>query len=263
MLLIKIGGGTSLNLSGIANDIAALVEPTVIVHGANGIRNQLAEQLGIKIQTVTSVSGTSSVLSDESVVELAMMAYAGLANKRLVALLQQRGVNALGLSGLDGQVVTARRNPGIRVRSGTKKILLRDQSGRADDVNVDLLNLLIENGYTPVLTMPLIDQNGFAVNSENDDVIAAIHRRMIASKIVFLIEEAGLLEDPRDPSSVLPRLTLRDVADRELEAQGRMARKLRSIRKMLEATPTAITIADGRSAHPLSDALEGKGTVIQ
>jgi acetylglutamate/LysW-gamma-L-alpha-aminoadipate kinase len=263
MLLIKIGGGGTLNLEGIADDIAELQRPAVIVHGANSIRNELATQLGIEIQTVTSISGATSVLSDENVVELMMMAYAGLANKRLVALLQQRGVNALGLSGLDGRAITARRNPGIRVRQNGKKLLLRDHSGRAEDVNVELLNLLLENGFTPVLTMPLIDQNGHAVNSENDDVVAAIHRRMSADEIVFLIEAPGLLEDPQDASTVMPRLSLREVAEREQQVSGRMARKLRSVRKTLESTPTRITIADGRTSHPLSDALEGKGTVIQ
>jgi acetylglutamate/LysW-gamma-L-alpha-aminoadipate kinase len=263
VILIKIGGGMSLNLPGIVEDIAGLHEPAIIVHGANAVRDELADRLGMEIQTVTSVSGTTSVLSDEPLVELMMMAYAGLANKRLVALLQQRGVNAVGLSGLDGRVITARRNPGIRVRQAGKRILLRDHSGRAEAVNVGLLDLLVDNGYTPVLTMPLVDEDGHAVNSENDDVVAALHRHKPAQQIVFLVEAPGLLTDPDDPATAIPHLNREKILEQEQRVSGRMARKLRSIRRALEASPTRITIADGRTAHPLTDALEGRGTVIQ
>lgn len=263
MLLIKVGGGASINLAGIADDVATLGEPAIIVHGANAIRNQLAERLGIEIQTVKSVSGTSSVYTDDEVVELMMMAYAGLANKRLVELLQQRGVNAVGLSGLDGRIVSARRNPGIRVRRGSKKILLRDRSGRAEAVNAGLLRLLLKGGYTPVLTMPLCDQNGVAVNSENDDVVAAIQRSLPADRIVFLIEAAGILTDADDSSSALDHLSRSELESNAAVAAGRMGRKLRAILKILDSSLVPITISDGRTEHPLVDALEGIGTVIE
>ena len=144
-----------------------------------------------------------------------------------------------------------------------QRLLLRDHSGRADDVNVDLLDLLVDNGYTPVLTMPLIDQDGHAVNSENDDVVAALHRRKPARQIVFLVEAPGLLTNPDDPTTAIPNLTREEIRAQEQRASGRMARKLRSIRGALEASPTRITIADGRSEHPLVDAIAGRGTVIQ
>ena len=120
MIVLKIGGGDGINLAGIALDLAEISEPMIVVHGANGLRNRLAEKLGHTVQTVTSVSGYTSVLSDSDTLDLMMMAYAGLRNKRLVELLQQNGVNAVGLSGIDGRVVQARRNRGIRVREGSR-----------------------------------------------------------------------------------------------------------------------------------------------
>ncbi len=266
MIIVKIGGGAGINLQGIADDLADFAgrdEPVIVVHGANALRNQLADRLGITIETVTSLSGVSSVLSDDGVIDLMMMAYAGMTNKKMVEMLQQRGVNAIGLSGLDGRVLTAKRNQGIRVQQNGKKVLLRDRSGRAFSVNDKLLHLLLDGGYTPVLTMPLIDETGTAVNSENDDVVAALHQKLNAGKIVFLIEASGLLSDPADEGSLIKNVDISSLKDYESRAKTRMRRKLRAIRKIVEFAPAKVMIADGRSAHPLVDAINGQGTVVQ
>jgi len=262
VLLIKIGGGEAVNIAGIADDIAELDEPLIIVHGANALRDRLAKQLEIEIRTVTSASGYTSVLTGEDTIELMMMAYAGLRNKRLVELLQRRGVNAVGMSGLDGRVIQGRRNRGIRIREGGKLKLIRDLSGRARTVNRELLDLLLDNGYTPVLTMPIADENGAAVNSENDDVTAVLHASFHADRVIQLIEAPGLLADPEDPGSQLERLDRAELAEWEERAEGRMRRKLRAIGVLLDAAPTRLVIGDGRGDHPVRDALDDRGTVI-
>ncbi|MHB9041206.1 MAG: amino acid kinase family protein, partial [Melioribacteraceae bacterium] len=174
MLLIKIGGGKEINLNGIISDLATLQEKFIIVHGANSLRDDLANKLGYQKKVVTSLSGYDSVLSNEETIDLAMMAYAGLKNKRIVELCQQNGINAVGLSGIDGKVIQGKRNSGIKVREGGKTLLLRDFSGKPKAINKQLLDLLLDNGYTPVLSVPLIDENNFAINSENDDIIALL-----------------------------------------------------------------------------------------
>jgi acetylglutamate/LysW-gamma-L-alpha-aminoadipate kinase len=138
-------------------------EKFIIVHGANALRDELAQKLGYEKRIVTSLSGYDSVFSDEKTIDLAMMAYAGLKNKRIVELCQQKGINAVGLSGLDGKVIQGKRNSGIKVREGGKTLLLRDFSGKPKAINKQLLELLLENGYTPVLSVPLIDENNFAI----------------------------------------------------------------------------------------------------
>ena len=97
---------------GIASHLAALGEPAVVVHGANAARDDLAERLGAAKRTVTSESGVESVLTDDEALDVLTMAYAGLVNKRFVALCQRHGVNAIGLTGLDGALVRGRRNRG-------------------------------------------------------------------------------------------------------------------------------------------------------
>jgi len=174
MIIIKIGGGESINLEGIIEDIAGIKEKVIIVHGANALRDQLSERLGIRKTVITSVSGYSSVFSDNEAIDVMLMAYSGLRNKRLVELCQRHGLNAVGLTGLDGAMVRGSRNKGIRIKDGLKQRIIRDNSGKPKSINTEMLNYLLNNGYIPLLTVPILDENGFAVNSENDDIVAVL-----------------------------------------------------------------------------------------
>ena len=263
MLLIKIGGGKEINLNGIISDLANLREKFIIVHGANSLRDDLANKLGYKKKVVTSLSGYDSVLSNEETIDLAMMAYAGLKNKRIVELCQQNGINAVGLSGIDGKVIQGKRNSGIKVREGGKTLLLRDFSGKPKAINKQLLDLLLDNGYIPVLSVPLIDENNFAINSENDDIIALLQSEFKAEKIISLIEAPGFLLDKNDSSSLLPKMSKAELEAMEEKVDGRMKRKILALRKLFSAGDTTVILSDGRTENPIKDALNGKGTTIQ
>ncbi len=263
MIIVKIGGGASINLKGIIADLAELTEPFIIIHGANALRDELAEKLGIQKQVITSISGYSSVLSDAATIDLQMMAYAGLRNKRIVELCQQHGINAVGLSGLDGKVIEGKRNIGIKVQEGSKRRIIRDFSGKPQTINKKLLTLLLENGFTPVLSVPIIDENNFAINSENDDIVNVLHQALQADQILQLIEAPGFLKDKDDPTSVIPKLTLENLQEQNARVEGRIKRKLLALINILEAGPTRIIMSDGRTKHPVRDALAGKGTIIQ
>jgi len=262
MIIVKIGGGAGINLRGAVEDLARIDEPYLIVHGANARRDDLAKRLGVRLRTVTSLSGQASVFSDEEAVDLLMMAYAGLANKRIVELCQSRGINAIGLTGLDGRVIQGRRNAGIRVREDGRIKILRDRSGKPVRADAGLLRLLMANGYVPVLTVPLVDEWGEAINSENDDVVAILQRDLGADAVVMLIEAPGLLRDAGDEGSVAASLRPEDLASWEKAVSGRMRRKLRALRTLFENGVARVVLADGRREHPILDALESRGTVI-
>lgn len=262
MLLIKIGGGKELNLDGIISDLATLKEKFIIVHGANALRDELAQKLGYQKKVVTSLSGYDSVLSNEETIDLAMMAYAGLKNKRIVELCQQKGINAVGLSGIDGKVIQGKRNSGIKVREGGKTLLLHDFSGKPKSINRQLLDLLLENGYTPILSVPLIDENNFAINSENDDIIALLQSEFKADKIISLIEAPGFLLDKNDLTSLVSKISKAELEEMEQKVDGRMKRKILALRKLFEAGDTTVILSDGRTENPINDALNGKGTTI-
>jgi [amino group carrier protein]-L-2-aminoadipate 6-kinase len=262
VLILKIGGGRGINVEGIAEDLAALSEPAVVVHGANAWRDELAERLGTERKVLTSASGYESTYSDDEAIDVLLMAYAGLRNKRIVEALARRGLRAIGLTGLDGGLVQGRRNPGIRSREGGKILVRRDHSGKPSSVNERLLRMLLGAGYLPVLTVPIAGEDGSALNTENDDVVAVLQGVLRAETVVQLIEAPGILDDPSDGTSVVPQMSSAELARREEAASGRFKRKLHGIGKLFRGAPCRVLIGDGRAEHPLRDALDGRGTVI-
>jgi acetylglutamate/LysW-gamma-L-alpha-aminoadipate kinase len=263
MILVKTGGGKTINLEGIITDLAELDEQCIIIHGANALRDELAVRLGIEKKVITSISGYTSVLSNETTIDLQMMAYAGLRNKRIVEMCQQKGINAVGLSGLDGKVIQGKRNAGIKIYKNKKKRIIRDFSGKPKEINVELLELLLTNGYTPVLSVPIIDEKNFAINSENDDIVNVLQQALPADKIIQLIEAPGFLDDIDNPDSLMHQMSLEELRTREAGAEGRIKRKLLAILKLFEGNSTTVIISDGRVENPIKDALAGKGTIIQ
>lgn len=261
--IIKVGGGAAIDLAAIAADVASLADPVIIVHGANALRASLAEQLGRQVRVLTSASGYTSVHSDDEAIETMMLAYSGLQNKRLVEQLQMAGCNAIGLTGLDGRLIQGRRNSGIRVREGERTLLVRDRSGKPFTVNASLLRTLLDTGYTPVVTMPIADESGAAINSENDDVVAVMAQAIAARGVVQLIEAAGLLRHAGDDTTVVPSLSLGALQAWEAAADGRFRRKLRSLCRLVKANPSRrVIVADGRVPKPVSAALAGSGTLL-
>jgi acetylornithine/LysW-gamma-L-lysine aminotransferase len=265
MLLVKVGGG-DIHLEAIADDLASLDRPFVLLHGANKLRDRLAHDLGRPPQVVESISGYSSVLSDDDAIDVMLASYAGIRNKRLVEALRLRGVNALGLTGLDGGVVEGARNRGIRVRQEGRKLLLRDNSGKPVRVNTPLLRLLLERGFTPVLTVPIAGEDGAALNTENDEVLALLARELGASDVVSLIEEVGLLSDRDDPESLVREVPVADLPLWEERVSGRMRRKIKALRSLFDGIDGAgpvFHLADGRGERPITAALAGAGTVVR
>jgi len=263
MIIIKIGGGKTINTKAIIEDLSKLEEKFIIVHGANASRDELTVNLNKPKKVITSASGYSSVFTDEESLDIMMMAYAGLKNKRIVEMCQQVGINAIGLSGIDGKVVQGKRNNGIRIKENGKLRIVRDFSGKPKSINTDLLNLLMDNSYTPVLCVPIIDENNFAINSENDDIVSVLKDAMNADRIISLIEATGFLDDVNDPNSVVKEMSKDELELRENQVDGRMKRKILALRKLFKQGEAIVHISDGRTETPITDALNGKGTIIK
>ena len=262
MILVKIGGGESINLEAVIADLSRQNSPFIIVHGANVLRDQLAEKLGMEKTVLTSVSGYTSVFSDQEAIDVIMMSYAGLRNKRIVELCQRSNINAIGLTGLDGGLVQGSRNKGIRVRENGKTLIKRDFSGKPRIINTTLLKLLLSNAYSPVLTIPIVDENGFAINSENDDIVAQLATELEIDTVIQLIEAPGFLDNPEDESSLVSRMSLAELNQRETQVKGRIKRKLLALTRLCSSGKTRVIITDGRIENPVDDALNGKGTHI-
>ncbi|MBW1774666.1 MAG: [LysW]-aminoadipate kinase [Deltaproteobacteria bacterium] len=243
MIIVKIGGGKG-------------------IHGANALRDKLCEDLGQPKQVLTSVKGYTSVYSDEKLLDVMMMAYSGLRNKRIVESCHHHGINAVGLTGLDGKLVRGRRNKGIRVYQDGKLKIVRDFSGKPEEINKPLLELLLENGYVPVLTVPIIDEQDAAINTENDDVVRVLQQALQADTVINLIEAPGFLEDKDNEASLIRKISPAELEALEQQVEGRMKRKMLAVKKLFEHGATKVIISDGRREHPVADALAGKGSVI-
>ena len=121
---------------------------------------------------------------------------------------------------------------------------------------------MIENQYTPVLTIPIIDENGFAINSENDDIVALIAEQLGVDTVVQLIEAPGFLDDADDESSLVRTMTISELKQRESEVSGRIKRKMLALTRLCQDGKTRVILSDGRISQPVTSALDGAGTHI-
>jgi acetylglutamate/LysW-gamma-L-alpha-aminoadipate kinase len=224
-----------------------------------------SEKLGHPPRFVTSVSGHVSRYSDRETLEIFAMVVSGRINSLLVEQLQQRGVNAFGLSGLDGRLLEAKRKGALRIiENGKRKVLRGDNSGVIQTVNVALLSILLDAGYVPVVAPLAISLESQALNVDGDRAAAAIASALSAETLVILSNVPGLLREFPDEASLIrhiPRGQAQAYLDRY--AQGRMKRKLLGSIEALSDGVQRVVIADGRIAEPLQGALAGRGTVIE
>ncbi len=266
MIVIKVGGGTSLNIDAIVADIVSLrarEKELLLVHGGAKTTNAVAEALGHPPQFVTSESGHVSRRTDRRTLEIFEMVYCGQLNKMWVEKLQQRGINAVGLSGLDGRIFEGTRKDTIRVRVDGRRIVIRDDwTGTVDRVNTDLLRVLIDANYFPVLTPPGASTAGEAINVDGDRAAAMVAGAFNAKALVILTDMPGLLRAFPDESTLIAEIP-RDRAEQFMDvAEGRMKKKVMGAVEAIEEGVGRVIFADGRIAEPITRALAGGGTHI-
>jgi len=273
MIVVKMGGGEGLDIGNLCADVAALVnghtdvkdgQRLVLVHGGSHETNVLSEKLGHPARFVTSLSGYQSRFTDRETLEIFALVVAGKLNKLLVERLQGLGVNAVGLSGLDGRLLEGPRKSVLKIREGGKsKVLRGDWSGTVERVNVGLLQLLLDNGYTPVVAPLAVSYEGEMVNVDADRAAAAIASALRAETLVILSNVPGLLSRFPDESSLVPFIRRDQVEEYAAYAQGRMKKKVLAAQEALVGGVGRVILADGRIEAPVSQALAGRGTVIQ
>jgi len=266
MLVVKLGGGEGVAIDPTLDDLAAIHqggERVVLVHGGSHETNLLARALGHPPRFVTSVSGVESRYTDRTTLEIFAMAYAGKVSTLLVEGLQARGVNALGLSGIDGGVLRAERKGAVKVQENGKVKLLRDDfTGKVTEVNRDLLAVLLERGFLPVLA-PLALGSGVALNVDGDRAAAMVAAALKADTLVILSNVPGLLRDVADPASLVRVVKRADLQGAMALARGRMKKKVMGAQEALAGGVGRVVLGDSRGERPIRRALAGEGTVIE
>ncbi|MGY2895811.1 acetylglutamate/LysW-gamma-L-alpha-aminoadipate kinase [Deinococcus sp. UYEF24] len=265
-IIVKVGGSAGIDYDAVCADIAALWkagQKLVLVHGGSGETNRIAEALGHPPKFVTSPSGYTSRFTDRETLEIFEMVYCGKINKGIVERLQKLGVNAVGLSGLDGRIFEGRHKDSVRsVENGKTKVLRGDHTGTVEQVNVGLIDLLLGAGYLPVLTPPAASYEGVAINVDGDRAAAALAVAMKADALLLLSNVPGLLRNFPDESSLIASIPAADVESYLEFAQDRMKKKVLGAAEAVAGGVKRVIFGDARAGEPVSAALAGAGTVV-
>ena len=269
-VVVKIGGAKAVDPEGAVGDIADLVDDgrdVVVVHGGSTAVDETLDRMGIEPTYVETPGGVTGRFTDEETIEVFEMVMAGKLNTELTTLFRNAGVDALGLSGVDGGLLTGPRKSAVRVlEDGKKKIKRGDHSGKITDVNDDLLAGLLADNYTPVVSVPMLGENNDGsvtpVNADADRSAAAI-AGAVGGELIMLTDVTGIYEDPDDPETLIESAStpgeLETVKD---AAEGFMTKKVMAATEALDGGSPAVYVADANSDAPVTDALGGSGTTI-
>ena len=197
--IIKIGGNvidSNDALNAFLDDFTALESDKILVHGGGVMASQTLRRMGIEPKMVEGRR-----ITDGETLKVAVSVYAGWLDKTIVAGLQARACNAVGLSGADGNIIEADIRPKMPIDYG--------YVGDVRKVNVQLLETLLANGFTPVICAVTHDAQGTLLNTNADTIASAVAVAMAAVRpvsLTFCLEKNGVLADPEDDSSIIPRI---------------------------------------------------------
>lgn len=257
-IVVKYGGAAMKDSSlkdKVIRDIVFLssvgIRP-VVVHGGGPEINTWLRKLNIEPQFKGGLRVTDADTMD--VVEMVLV---GRVNKELVSLINQAGVKAVGLCGKDGNMIKAR--PVDQENVGFV--------GEVTNVNIDLIQTLVTNGYVPVISSVATDDQGQAYNINADTVAGEIAAALAAEKLILLTDTAGILRDYKDTSTLLYKLDIqeaRDLITTGIVAGGMIPKVSCCVRSLAQGV-RASHIIDGRIPHALLLEIftdEGIGSMI-
>jgi acetylglutamate kinase len=256
------------NLASLAEELALLHQVGIrltVVHGGGKQLSDLASRLGIQ-QTI--IEGRR--VTDDATLEMAKMIFAGKINTDILAALRQRGIEAVGLSGVDGNIVHAERRPPKQITNRETGVSAQVDFGHVGDVvqiNSRLLTVLLDTGYLPVISSLGADDDGMVFNINADTIAAEIAVQLQAEKLILLSDVDGIYLRAGDPETKLSRLTAAEADDLVSSgtATGGMVPKLQSIAALLRRGVHSAHIISGNKRNALLSEIftnEGTGTMI-
>jgi len=269
--VVKLSGKVtenSENLSSLAEELALLHQVGIritVVHGGGKQLSDLAKKLGIE-QTI--IEGRR--VTDDATLEMAKMIFAGKINTDILAALRQRSIEAVGLSGVDGNIVHAERRPPREVLNRETGVRAQVDFGHVGDVvqiNARLLTVLLDHGYLPVISSLGADDEGMVFNINADTIAAEIAVQLQAEKLILLSDVDGIRLRADDPETKLSRLTASEADEliNEGKATGGMIPKLQSITALLRRGVHSAHIISGTKRNALLSEIftdKGTGTMI-
>ncbi|MCF0262002.1 MAG: acetylglutamate kinase [Sphaerochaetaceae bacterium] len=257
-VVIKYGGNAMTNpdlKKQVMNDIVLLWligVKVVLVHGGGPEISEMMDKLGKKTEFVNGLRVT-----DKETVDIVQMVLAGKVNKSLVSLLENNGGKAIGLCGMDGNLIEAKmKDPKL------------GYVGEVTNINIQSVTDLLEKGYIPVISTLGCDKDGNAYNINADTAAAYIAGALKAERFILMTDIAGILKDKDDPNSLISEISLSE-ADKLFEMgviSAGMIPKVQCCVTAIKAGVKNVVIMDGRVPHSILMELltnEGAGTLVK
>lgn len=252
--VVKIGGNVIDDPAALADFVdifSGLEGPKILVHGGGKEATRLSKAMGIE---TIMIEGRR--VTDRHTLDIVTMTYAGLINKRIVAMLQAKGCDAIGFSGADGNIIMATRRPANPIDYG----FVGDIDPK--DVNDTIIRILLEAGVTPVVCAICHDGNGTLLNCNADSVASAVaigSSRIAPTVLTYCFEKAGVLADVDDEESVIPLITKENF--HTLKENGTIAKGM--IPKLTNALDSASKGVNEVRICKAEDLLNDSGTIIK
>ena len=256
MITIKIGGSVvdGLHPSTIADlKKVSKKEKIILVHGGGKEVTKISEALGKDQKFIVSPGGIKSRFTDKETVEIFTMVMSGKINKMIVRMLQKNGINAVGLSGVDGRIIQAKRKKKLIVinEKGRKMSIDGGYTGKIKDVNSSLIKSILDQGYVPVISPIAISEEFDFLNVDGDRAAAYVAGKMQSDKILFLTNVDGLLMDEK----LVEKLSLAEAKEILPKIGFGMEKKILAATESLEMGVKQAIIANGQREDPISAAI--------
>ena len=259
-LVVKIGGSVlSEGLEGLIGDLKGM-KGVVLVHGGGREVTEVARRMGKEQKYIVSPSGIRSRYTDLETLEIFVMVMAGKINKWIVSSLNSAGIDAVGLCGVDGRLMVAKRKKRlIAVEGGRRRFIDGGYTGKIVEVNPELIGSLLEMGYTPVVAPIAYGTEGEMLNVDGDRAAAYVAAGIKADCVVFLTDVDGVILD----GGLVRRLRLSELDGVMARVGFGMKNKVLASKEALSMGVKKAVISSGLVDRPLNRALEGRGTVIE
>lgn len=257
LAVIKIGGNVIDNkeaLLSFLDLISQLDIPFVLIHGGGKIATELSIKMGIQPQMVDGRR-----ITDAATLDIVTMVYGGLINKKIVAQLQSKNINALGITGADGGWIDAHQRNNSKINYGFV--------GDIDKVNGQKLQLLIDAGFTPVVAPLTHDGKGNMLNTNADTMASATAvalSEIYNVHLVFCFEKSGLLRDIEDEQSLITQITVPELSGLKQEGiiSGGMIPKTENIASALEKGVHKVTLCKAEKLLDILSENKAAGTTF-
>lgn len=264
LIVVKVGGSILREVPlELVSDIKKVFSENqlVIVHGGGKGVTAIASKLGKEQEFVVSPTGFRSRYTDKETMEIFTMVMAGRINKQIVSALQRQEIPVVGLSGLDGFLVRAKRKKRLVIVDdrGRKRVIDGGYTGKVSQVNASLLQILLENGYVPAIAPVAVSEEYEPLNVDADRTAANVAGALKADKLILLTDVEGLTLDGK----LVPKLAVSEVEEALPKIGGGMITKVYAAMEAIEQGVGEVVISSGVRKMPISSSLSHEsGTVI-